>query len=131
MILFGLIPTMTLTYYVYTKEVPEELIYKARTLGASQPECIFSVIVPNILPKVLETIRLSVGPALIFLYAAELIYGNLGEGLGCTLRLMGKKGVTYLPVIYFYLVVIACLGFAIDWALRGTQRKLFPWYYPE
>jgi NitT/TauT family transport system permease protein len=131
MILFGIIPTLTQTFYLYAKEVPEELLFKARTLGASQLECIFSVILPNILPKVMDAVRLAVGPALIFLYAAELTYGNEYEGLGCTLRLVSKKGIVESPTAYFYLVCIAAFGFLIDYSFRFAQKKLFPWYYSE
>jgi NitT/TauT family transport system permease protein len=131
LILFGIIPTLTQTIYIYTKEVPEELLFKARTLGASQMECIFSVILPNILPKIVESVRLGVGPALIFLYAAETIRGDEFQGLGCTLRLVLKKGLDEMPTAYFYLVCIAAFGFIIDYSFRFAQKKLFPWYYSE
>ena len=57
MILFGVFPTLTQMYYHAAKEdVPEELLYKARTLGASQLGCIWNVVFPHILPKILEGI---------------------------------------------------------------------------
>jgi NitT/TauT family transport system permease protein len=129
MILFGMIPTLTQTVYGYTKEVPEELLFKARTLGASQMECIWSVIFMVILPKIVEMVRLSLGPALIYLYAAELTFGDVG--LGCRMRLAIHKSITESPTVYFYLLVIAVFGFALDGSLRWLQRKLFPWYYSE
>jgi NitT/TauT family transport system permease protein len=129
MILFGMIPTLTQTVYGYTKEVPEELLFKARTLGASQIECIWSVIYQSIRPKILEMVRLALGPALIFLYAAELTFGDVG--LGCRMRLAIHKSITESPTVYFYLLVIAVFGFTLDGSLRWLQRKLFPWYYSE
>jgi NitT/TauT family transport system permease protein len=129
MILFGMIPTLTQTMYYYTKDIPEELLFKARTLGASQAECIWSVIFQQILPKIMESLRLSVGPALIFLFAAEYVLGDVG--LGCRMRLVIHKSVTESPTVYFYIACVALLFFAIESSLRGLERKLFPWYYPE
>jgi NitT/TauT family transport system permease protein len=129
MILFGMIPTLTQTMYYYTKDVPEELLFKARTLGASQSECIWSVIFRQILPKIMESLRLSVGPALIFLFAAEYVLGDVG--LGCRMRLVIHKSVTESPTVYFYIACVALLFFGIESSLRGLERKFFPWYYSE
>jgi NitT/TauT family transport system permease protein len=129
MILFGMIPTLTQTMYYFTKDIPEELLFKARTLGASQLECIWSVIFRQILPKIMESLRLSVGPALIFLFAAEYVLGDVG--LGCRMRLVIHTSVTESPTVYFYIACVALLFFAIESSLRGLERKLFPWYYPE
>jgi NitT/TauT family transport system permease protein len=129
MILFGMIPTLTQTMYYYTKDVPEELLFKARTLGASQAECIWSVIFRQILPKIMESLRLSVGPALIFLFAAEYAFGDWG--LGCRMRLVIHKAVSETPTVYFYIACIALLFFGIENSLRWLERKVFPWYYPE
>jgi NitT/TauT family transport system permease protein len=129
MILFGMIPTLTQTMYYYTKDVPEELLFKARTLGASQAECIWSVIFRQILPKIMESLRLAVGPALIFLFAAEYTFGDWG--LGCRMRLVIHKSINDMPTVYFYIVCIALLFFAIENSLRWLERKVFPWYYPE
>jgi NitT/TauT family transport system permease protein len=127
MIVFGIIPTLTQSIYHAAKEdVPEELIFKARTLGASQAECIWDVVLMHILPRVLEAFRLSIGPALIFLFAAEMMNGN--EGLGCRIRLQSNKGVERYPIVFFYLACAGFFGLAIDVVLRRLRRVLFPWY---
>jgi NitT/TauT family transport system permease protein len=127
MILFGIVPTLTLIIFQSAKvDVPEELLFKARTLGASQFSCVWDVIFRHAFPKVLEGIRLSVGPALIFLYAAELARGE--DGIGCTIRLYGNKGVVGAPVTYLYIVLAALIALLFDAVLRGLQRFLCPWY---
>jgi NitT/TauT family transport system permease protein len=124
MIVFGLFPTLVQSVYHAAKEdVPEELLFKARTLGASQLECIYDVIYKHILPRFLEAIRLAIGPAMIFLLAAE--YANGGEGFGCRLRLEQKKDMS-LP--YFYILVLGTTGLFLDTSLRWLQRKLCPWF---
>lgn len=127
MILFGIIPTLTQTIYHAAKEdVPEELLFKARTLGASQAECIWDVVLRHILPKVLEAFRLSIGPALIFLFASETIYGD--EGLGRRIRLQSSKGIERYPIVFFYLACAGLFGLTVDSALRWIRRVLCPWY---
>src|SRR5260370_2150293 len=77
----GLIPTLAQTVFHAAKEdVPEELLFKARTLGATQAECIWDVIFKYILPKVLEAVRLPLGPALVYLIPAVVIVCEVGFG---------------------------------------------------
>jgi NitT/TauT family transport system permease protein len=127
MILFGIVPTLTQAiFYAAKGDVPEELLFKARTLGATQLECVWDVIWKQIFPKFLEALRLSVGPALIYLFAAEYIKGE--TGLGGRLRLNGFKGMAATPHTYFYVAYFAVLCFLLDTSLRWLQRKLCPWY---
>ena len=62
-------------YEVITvREVPQELIDKSYTLGASNLEVVWCVIVRFILPKLLDAIRLQIGPAMVYLIAAEMVF---------------------------------------------------------
>jgi NitT/TauT family transport system permease protein len=127
MMVFGIQPTLTQTIYHAAKEdVPEELLFKARTLGASQAECIWDVIYKHILPKSLEAIRLSVGPAMVYLILTEWQTGE--TGLGCQMRLSFKKGAEGTPLMYVYVIALGLLGLVIDGSFRWIQRKLCPWY---
>src|SRR5690606_34151043 len=57
MIAFGVFPTLAQAIYQSVKsDVPEELIYKAYTLGASHAELIWNVTFKQILPRVIEAI---------------------------------------------------------------------------
>ncbi len=86
MIAFGMLPTLAQAVYQSAKkDVPEELIYKAYTLGAHNTELIWNVVFKQILPRVLDAIRLQIGPAMVLLVAAE--WTIAGEGFGYRLRL--------------------------------------------
>jgi NitT/TauT family transport system permease protein len=125
MISFGIIPSLSQAVYQSAKtDVPEELIYKAYTLGASQLEIIWNVIFMQILPRVIEAVRLQVGPAMVYLIAAEMIAGS--EGLGCRIRLMQRPMA--MNVIYVYLAVLGLAGFLMDYSLTWLRRKLCPWF---
>ena len=77
MISFGIIPPMVKTIYQSIKyDIPEELIYKTYTLGGSKAEIIIELVFKIILPRLIESIRLQVGPAMIFLIAAETLFSG-------------------------------------------------------
>ena len=111
-------------YHSAKEDVPEELIFKSYTLGASQIKCIWDVIYKHVLPKILEFARLSVAPAMVCLIAAEYFVG--GTGFGYRIRLQTR--LLDMSVVYFYLAFLGAAGFAIDMAFIRFQRWLCPWY---
>ncbi len=125
MIAFGMVPTLAQSIYHAAKEdVPEELLYKASTLGASQGELIWNVIVRQILPRAIDGVRLQVGPAMVYLIAAEYLVAEVG--FGYHLRLQNR--LLDMSVVYVYLVVLGGVGFLMDFCLRHLRAKLCPWY---
>jgi NitT/TauT family transport system permease protein len=124
MIAFGVLPTLTLTVYLAVKEFPQELQYKAYTLGASHGEIIFPIIFSYVLPKLLDAVRLVIGPALVYLIAAEMVVGEVG--FGYRIRLQSHR--VNMAVVYPYIALLAAFGFGMDYALRWLQRVLCPWF---
>ncbi|NNE93573.1 MAG: ABC transporter permease subunit, partial [Verrucomicrobiales bacterium] len=66
-IALGIAPVMTMDILLRCKEVASELITKAYTLGASTMEVVFKVVLPQIWPSFLNSVRISLGPAWVFL----------------------------------------------------------------
>lgn len=124
MIVFGTLPTLTLTVHLAVKEFPEELQYKAYTLGASHLEVIWTIMFRHVLPKLIDAVRLALGPAMVYLIAAEMLLGDVG--LGYRIRLQAR--LNNMDVVYPYIVLLAAFGFLMDYGLRFVQRKLCPWY---
>ncbi len=86
MVALGIFFTMAQSVYqAIVNEVKDVAINKAYTLGASDAEIIYEVIWKQILPSILDNIRLQIGPAMIFLLAAEMLVG--GEGIGYRIRM--------------------------------------------
>ncbi len=123
MVAFGILPTMAQAIYLGVKEVPRELIYKAYTLGASHAEVVWNVILRQVLPKIIDGVRLQIGPAMVFLIAAEWLGGEVG--FGCRIRLESR--LAHMHTVYPYLALLAGFGFGMDAALRRLQRWLCPW----
>ncbi|MEM6731536.1 MAG: ABC transporter permease subunit, partial [Myxococcota bacterium] len=80
--------------------------------------------VRQILPQFIDSIRLQIGPAMVYLIAAEMVCA--GEGFGYRIRIQFKK--LDMDVVYPYLVLLAVFGFLMDWLLRKLQERTCPWY---
>ncbi len=107
--------------------LPQELLVKAQTLGGNSWQIILRVILPQILPRLIEAVRLSLGPAWLFLIAAEAIAAT--EGLGYRIFLVRRY--LSMDVILPYVFWIACLAFLTDYLLRLISQRSFPWYHKE
>ncbi|GAB5404185.1 MAG: hypothetical protein Aurels2KO_24160 [Aureliella sp.] len=124
-IVFGMLPSLAQAVSASVrKDVPEELVFKAYTLGASQMELIWNVILRQILPRVLDAIRLQIGPALVLLVAAEWMVA--GEGIGYRLRLFYQR--TDMTVVFVYVVLLGLIGLAVDYGLIWLRRRMCPWF---
>ena len=123
MIAFGILPTMAIAIYLTVKSFPDELQFKAYTLGASDAEVIWTIIFRFVLPKLIETTRLMIGPAMVYLIAAEMVFGDVG--FGYRIRLQSK--LLDMSVIYPYLALLASFGYLMDFTLRRIALWLCPW----
>lgn len=124
MLAFGVLPTLAMTVFLAVKQFPEELRFKAYTLGASHLEVIWTIMFRYVLPKLIDAVRLSIGPAMVFLIAAEMVVGDVG--FGYRIRLESK--LLNMSVVYPYLALLAAFGFAMDYGLTLVQRKMCPWH---
>jgi NitT/TauT family transport system permease protein len=125
MVALGIFFTMAQSVYQsIINDVRDEAIDKAYTLGASDAEIIYEVLWKQILPPILDNIRLQIGPAMIFLLAAEMLVG--GEGIGYRIRMESR--VLNMSIVYIYLGILGFTGLIGDWSLLWMRNKLCPWY---
>lgn len=124
MIVFGVTPAIAISTMLAVKQMPEQLIHKGYTIGASTWESVLSNVFKYILPNIIDAIRLAVGPAIIFLIAAESLCAD--SGFGYRIRMQGK--LSNMNVVYTYLAMLAMFGFFADWGLKVLQRKACQWY---
>lgn len=109
---------------IRVEEIPREQIIKAQTLGASTWQIATRIVTPQVLPRLIDSLRLEIGPAWLFLIAAEAIASESGLGY----RIFLVRRYLSMDVIIPYVLWITLLAFLIDWALRLLQRKAFPWF---
>jgi NitT/TauT family transport system permease protein len=124
LIVIGITPFLIRDMQLRVRELPAEQIIKAQSLGASTWQVIIRIILPQIMPRLINAVRLSLGPAWLFLIAAEAIAAT--DGLGYRIFLVRRY--LAMDVILPYVVWITFLAFLMDVLLRVATAKLFPWY---
>jgi NitT/TauT family transport system permease protein len=127
LIFLGTFPLITRDIYLAVRKIPQNMIVKSLTLGASQTGVIYRVIMPQILPRLIETIRLSLGAAWLFLIASEAIASQSGLGY----RIFLVRRYLSMDVIIVYVAWITLIAFMIDLILRKCITLGFPWYNPK
>lgn len=127
LIVFGITPFLIRDLQAKTLELPAEQLIKAQTVGANTWQVIVRVILPQVMPRLLVAVRLSLGTAWLFLIAAEAIAST--EGLGYRIFLVRRY--LSMDVILPYVVWIAWLAFMLDWVLRKLSIKLYPWFHVQ
>jgi NitT/TauT family transport system permease protein len=123
LIVVGITPFLIRDMSQRTLDIPRELIVKAETLGASSLVIALRVALPQIMPRLIQAVRLSLGPAWLFLIAAEAIASDLGLGY----RIFLVRRYLAMDVILTYVAWITVLAFAMDWALRRLSAWAYPW----
>ncbi|MEL6427193.1 MAG: ABC transporter permease subunit, partial [Pseudomonadota bacterium] len=81
------------------------------------------VALPQLMPRLIQALRLSLGPAWLFLIAAEAIASEQGLGY----RIFLVRRFLAMDVILTYVIWITLLAFLLDLALRHLSRRLYPW----
>jgi NitT/TauT family transport system permease protein len=124
LIVIGTLPCIIRDLVMKVQELPREQLIKAQTLGASSWQIALRVALPQMMPRLIDSLRLQLGPAWLFLIAAEAIASDSGLGY----RIFLVRRYLAMDIIIPYVAWITLLAFLMDAGLRVTQRKLFPWF---
>lgn len=124
LIVIGVTPTIILDSFNLTRSVPGEQIVKAFTLGAGDFDVAYRVVLKQIAPRVLNSIRLNLKAVMLFLFAGEMIAST--DGLAYRIALLRRH--MGMDVIIPYVLWVALLLFLVDLSMRLLNRKLHPWF---
>ncbi|SIQ34900.1 NitT/TauT family transport system permease protein [Rhizobium sp. RU35A] len=123
LIVIGVTPIMIRDLALKAIELPREMIVKAETLSASSWQIALRVVLPQILPRLITCLRLQLGPAWLFLIAAEAISSDSGLGY----RIFLVRRYLSMDVIFPYVIWITLLAVATDLLLDRLRIAVFPW----
>lgn len=123
LIVIGIAPFMIRDIAAHIGGLPREQIVKAQTLGASTWQLILRVALPQAMPRLIQAVRLALGPAWVFLISAEAIASDIGLGY----RVFLVRRYLAMDVILPYVAWIALIAVAMDFLLARSSRSLFPW----
>lgn len=124
LIAIGIAPPLVRDMALRVEDIPRQQVIKAQTLGASTWTMVLRVVLPQTLPRLVEAVRLQLGPAWLFLIAAEAIAAESGLGY----RIFLVRRYLSMDVILPYVAWITLLAFLMDVGLVALQRRAFPWY---
>jgi NitT/TauT family transport system permease protein len=123
LIVIGVAPILTRDLALTIAALPHEMIVKAQTLAASSWLVALRVVLPQVLPRLIDSLRLQLGPAFLFLIAAEAISSDQGLGY----RIFLVRRFFAMEVIFPYVAWITLLAVLMNWGLVVLRRRMFPW----
>jgi len=115
---------VTIATWAATQSVDKELIWSARSLGASERQVLREVILPAALPQVLTGLQIAMPICLIVVLVTEMIMG--GQGLGDSML----RAARYVdsPGVFAGIVEIGLLGFCVIKLMERLRRRLLAWH---
>lgn len=105
------------------RDVQPILIEVGRNYGAHGWRFISRVLIPAMMPIMLNAMRLALGLSLITVLAVEFVAAR--SGLGNLVNLSWQQ--LQVPQMYAGILVAGLLGYAINLLFRTLDRKLMPW----
>ena len=124
LIVVGVTPTIILDTFNLTRGIPPEQVTKAFTLGAGDFDVAYRVVLKQLMPNVLNSIRLNLKAVMLFLFAGEMIAST--DGLAYRIALLRRH--MGMDIIIPYVLWVALLLFLVDFSMRVINRKLHPWF---
>jgi NitT/TauT family transport system permease protein len=97
---------------------------KGFTLGVNDFGIAYRVVLKQIWPRVLNSIRLNLKAVMCFLFAGEMIAST--DGLAYRIALLRRH--MGMNIIIPYVLWVALLLFLVDFSMRLLNRKLHPWF---
>lgn len=123
LIVLGVFPTVALDAHLRAKAIPQEQIHKAHTLGASEYEMAYRIVLPQIFPKMLDTIRLNLKAAMLLLIAGESLAATVGLGY----RIFVVRRYVAMDMIIPYVLWMTGLLFLTDAFIQWVIRRRYVW----
>ena len=96
----------------------------ALSLGASQSQVFWHVILPTALPHILTGVRIGLGVGWSTLVASELVAAD--HGIGFMVQSAAQFLIT--DTVVLGIIVIAIVAVSFELFLRWLQKQLSPWY---
>lgn len=116
-------PVVTATL-VGLQGVERELLWSARSLGASERRIAWEIVVPAALPQILTGLQVALPTALIIAIVSEMIMG--GYGLGGAM--MEASRLLDSPAVFAGIVEIAVVGRCVVTGMAMLRRRLLVWH---
>jgi len=105
------------------RSVPDDLINASYTLGTNTKTAITKILIPAMMPRLMETLRMMIGWAWTYLVSAELVAASSGLGYS----ILKAQRFIKTDAIFGGIIVIGLLGLITDRLFALLNKKLFHW----
>jgi NitT/TauT family transport system permease protein len=109
--------------YAGVRAVDPLLINVVRSLGGSERDLYFKVILPSVLPYIVAGARIAVGRALIGVLVGEFFAAS--EGIGYAISRFGD--IFALDRMFGCIITIMVIAVVLTEGIRWSERTAFPW----
>jgi ABC-type nitrate/sulfonate/bicarbonate transport system permease component len=123
LVAFACVFPLVIGTYSAAKAVNRVLVWSALSLGATRRDVLTHLVLPACFPRVFATLRIALPVALITTFTAEMVTG--GGGMGGTL--VYSQRFFDSPTVFAYILVMLCVGLALDAAMTALQRRYLSW----
>ncbi|HEY9879248.1 MAG TPA: ABC transporter permease [Leptolyngbyaceae cyanobacterium] len=123
LIFIGTLFFNTLMIMDAVKFVPKDLIETTYTLGGSRWQVLFQVMIPYVVPNMLDTFRVNMAASWNLVVVAELVAAEMGLGK----RVAIAQKFFNTDEIFACLIILGLIGFLLDLSLRLLLRTTCKW----
>lgn len=123
LVFLGVAPYLTLLIADTIHAVRKELVEAAQTLGATNSDVIFKVVLPYSMPAIWDSFRIMFGAAWTFVIIAEIVGSSSGLGH----LMIESQRFLRTDNIFAGIVIIGLLGVLTDYFFKYMSKLLFPW----
>jgi len=135
---FGLLPKIMIVFLlsffpvllnsiVALKSIDPEIVYLARSTGASRLDMFLKVRLPNSLPTIFAGLKLAAISATIGAVIGEFIGSDSGLGY----IILTAQGDLQTDLSFSAIVVLTVLGFLLYYGVESVERISIPWHISQ
>ena len=103
--------------------VSDDLLNAGYTLGATRRQTIIKILIPAMLPRCMDTLRMMIGWAWTYLVVAEMVAANSGLGYS----IMKAQRFLKTDAMFTGILIIGILGLVTDRCLYFLNKEVFHW----
>lgn len=123
LIFIGTLFFNTLMIMDAVKFVPKDLIETTYTLGGNRQQVLTQVIIPAVIPNIIDALRINMAAGWNLVVVAELIAAEVGLGK----RIVIAQKFLRTDEIFACLIILGLIGFAIDLSFRLLLKTTCKW----
>jgi ABC-type nitrate/sulfonate/bicarbonate transport system permease component len=121
---FSAVFTVIIATWTGTQMVDKQIVWSAKSLGASPRQVLWEIVLPAALPQIITGLEVALPLCLIVVVVCEMKMG--GRGLGTAMIRSARYADS--PGVFAGIFEIAGTGFMAIKVLQATRRRMLTWH---